>query len=74
MNQELIEAKAASLENVTSDHRWGFIQGAHWANEQASERFKQLEEQAYDLLGRLQAANLKIAVLEQIAKIKEKNT
>ena len=35
MNQELIEAKAASLENVTSDHRWGFIQGAHWANEQA---------------------------------------
>ena len=35
MNQELIEAKAASLENVTSDHRWGFIQGAHWANKQA---------------------------------------
>ena len=27
----VIEAKAASLENATSDVRWGFIQGANWA-------------------------------------------
>jgi hypothetical protein len=35
----------------------------------ACERCKQLEEQAYDLLGRLQAANLSIAMLKQIAQL-----
>jgi hypothetical protein len=39
----------------------------------ACERCKQLEEQAYDLLGRLQAANLSIAMLKQIAELKERN-
>ena len=37
----------------------------------ACERCKQLEEQVYDLLGRLQAANLSIATLKQIARLKE---
>lgn len=27
----VIEAKAAALENVSSDFRWGFQQGANWA-------------------------------------------
>ena len=41
MNQELIEAKAASLENVSSDFRWGFIQGAHWANQHVEAKLKE---------------------------------
>jgi len=40
----------------------------------ACERCKQLEEQAYDLLGRLQAANLSMAMLRQADQFKEKNT
>ena len=39
----------------------------------ACERCKQLEEQAYDLLGRLQAAYLSIEMLKKIAQLKEKN-
>lgn len=38
MNQQLIEAKAASLENASSDLRWGFVQGAHWALQQLREQ------------------------------------
>jgi hypothetical protein len=40
----------------------------------ACDRCKQLEEQAYDLLGRLQAANLSMAMLRQADQFKEKNT
>ena len=40
----------------------------------ACERCKQLEEQAYDLLGRLQAANLSISLLNQTARLKKSNT
>ena len=35
------------------------------------ERCKQLEEQAYDLLGRLQAANLSMAMFRQADQFKE---
>ena len=37
----------------------------------ACERCKQLEEQAYDLLGRLQAANLSMAMLRQADQFKQ---
>jgi hypothetical protein len=37
----------------------------------ACERCKQLEEQAYDLLGRLQAANLSIDMLKMKARYKD---
>ena len=40
----------------------------------ACERCKQREEQVYDLLGRLQAANLSMAMLRQADQFKEKNT
>ena len=40
----------------------------------ACERCKQLEEQAYDLLGRLQAANLSIDMLKMKARFKENAT
>jgi hypothetical protein len=40
----------------------------------ACERCKQLEEQVYDLLGRLQAVNLGMAMLRQADQFKEKNT
>ena len=33
MNKELIESIAALMENVTSDYKRGFIQGAHWVNQ-----------------------------------------
>jgi len=39
----------------------------------ACERCKQLEEQLYDLLGRLQAVNLGMAMLRQADQFKEKN-
>ena len=35
---------------------------------------KRLEEQAYDLLGKLQAANLSISMFKLSAEFKEKNT
>jgi|APGre2960657404_1045060.scaffolds.fasta_scaffold139491_2 hypothetical protein len=35
---------------------------------------KQLEEQAYDLLGRLKAANLSLSMFKLSAEFKEKNT
>ena len=40
----------------------------------ACERCKQLEEQLYDLLGRLQAVNLGMAMLRQADQFKGKNT
>jgi hypothetical protein len=39
----------------------------------ACERCKQREEQVYDLLGRLQAANLSMAMLRQADQFKEKS-
>jgi len=40
----------------------------------ACERCKQLEEQAYDLLGKLQAANLSVSMFKLSAEFKEKST
>ena len=30
VDESVIKAKAAGLENASSDTRWGFEQGAHW--------------------------------------------
>lgn len=69
--------------HLATDVNWMPIIGLEYAEKlialaraderEACERCKQLEEQAYDLLGRLQAANLSIAMLKQIAELKERN-